>query len=68
MTNYIIILWSLIVAVQVLWPALHYAIPDAPKTKSFYESASWTQYQSVNRRFADAIIANYREGDISASA
>jgi trehalose-6-phosphate synthase len=51
--------------VQVLWPALHYAIPDAPKTKSFYESASWTQYQSVNQRFADAIIANYREGDIS---
>jgi len=52
-------------APQVLWPALHYAIPDAPKTKSFYESASWTQYQSVNQRFADVIIANYREGDIS---
>ena len=50
---------------QVLWPALHYAIPDAPKTKSFYESESWTQYQSVNQRFADVIIANYREGDIS---
>jgi hypothetical protein len=50
---------------QVLWPALHYAIPDAPKTKSFYESASWTQYQSVNQRFADVIVANYREGDIS---
>ena len=50
---------------QVLWPALHSAIPDAPKTKSFYESASWTQYQSVNQRFADVIIANYREGDIS---
>lgn len=55
-------------AFQVLWPALHYAIPDAPKTKSFYESASWTQYQSVNQRFADVIIANYREGDISAYA
>lgn len=52
-------------ALQVLWPALHYAIPDAPKTKSFYESASWAQYQSVNQRFADVIIANYREGDIS---
>ena len=52
-------------ALQVLWPALHYAIPDAPKTKSFYESESWTQYQSVNQRFADVIIANYREGDIS---
>ncbi|EIN05673.1 hypothetical protein PUNSTDRAFT_145633 [Punctularia strigosozonata HHB-11173 SS5] len=49
---------------QVLWPALHYAVPDAPKTKSFYESASWKQYSSVNQRFADAIIANYQDGDI----
>jgi trehalose-6-phosphate synthase len=50
---------------QVLWPALHYAIPDAPKTKSFYESASYSQYMAVNQRFADVIVANYREGDIS---
>ncbi|KXN83190.1 hypothetical protein AN958_01704 [Leucoagaricus sp. SymC.cos] len=49
---------------QVLWPALHYAIPDAPKTKLFYESASYKQYVAVNQRFADAIIDNYREGDI----
>lgn len=50
-----------------LWPALHYAIPDAPKTKSFYESASWAQYVAVNQRFADAIVEMYEEGDISAS-
>jgi len=50
---------------QVLWPALHYAVPDAPKTKLFYESASYKQYVSVNQRFADVIIDNYREGDIS---
>ncbi|KAF8656163.1 hypothetical protein AX16_002732 [Volvariella volvacea WC 439] len=49
---------------QVLWPALHYAIPDAPKTKMFYESASFKQYEAVNQRFADAIIDNYQEGDI----
>ncbi|KAJ3568203.1 hypothetical protein NP233_g5869 [Leucocoprinus birnbaumii] len=49
---------------QVLWPALHYAVPDAPKTKLFYESASYKQYVAVNQRFADAIIENYREGDI----
>ncbi|KAH0834220.1 glycosyltransferase family 20 protein [Lanmaoa asiatica] len=49
---------------QVLWPCLHYAVPDAPKTKLFYESASFKQYMSVNKRFAEAIIANYREGDI----
>lgn len=50
---------------QVLWPSLHYAVPDAPKTKAFYESASWAQYVAVNQKFADAIVANYEEGDIS---
>ncbi|KAF8963230.1 alpha,alpha-trehalose-phosphate synthase [Flammula alnicola] len=49
---------------QVLWPCLHYAVPDAPKTKLFYESASYRQYVAVNQRFADAIIANYQDGDI----
>lgn len=50
---------------QVLWPCLHYVVPDAPKTKSFYESSSYKQYVSVNQRFADKIVANYQEGDIS---
>jgi trehalose 6-phosphate synthase/phosphatase len=50
---------------QVLWPMLHYAVPDAPKTKLFYESASYKQYVAVNQRFADAIVDNFREGDIS---
>ncbi|PPQ70001.1 hypothetical protein CVT24_003776 [Panaeolus cyanescens] len=49
---------------QVLWPCLHYAVPDAPKTKLFYESASFKQYVAVNQRFADRIIASYREGDV----
>ncbi|GLB44271.1 putative trehalose-phosphatase [Lyophyllum shimeji] len=49
---------------QVLWPCLHYAIPDAPKTKMFYESASYKQYVAVNQRFADAIVAAHREGDV----
>lgn len=47
-----------------LWPCLHYAIPDAPKTRSFYESAAFKQYVAVNQRFADAITATYQEGDI----
>jgi trehalose 6-phosphate synthase complex regulatory subunit len=50
---------------QVLWPCLHYVVPDAPKTKTFYESSSYKQYVSVNQRFADTIVANYQEGDIS---
>lgn len=49
---------------QVLWPCLHYAIPDAPKTKSFYESGSYKQYEAVNRRFAEAIANVYQDGDI----
>ncbi|OSX56690.1 glycosyltransferase family 20 protein [Postia placenta MAD-698-R-SB12] len=49
---------------QVLWPCLHYAIPDAPKTKSFYESESYKQYVAVNQRFADSIASVYQDGDI----
>jgi trehalose 6-phosphate synthase/phosphatase len=49
---------------QVLWPCLHYAVPDAPKTKLFYESASWKQYVAVNRRFAETIMDQIQEGDI----
>ncbi|KAF5329393.1 hypothetical protein D9619_009236 [Psilocybe cf. subviscida] len=49
---------------QVLWPALHYAVPDAPKTRLFYESASYAQYVALNKRFAEAIISVYQPGDI----
>ncbi|KAF9473941.1 hypothetical protein BDN70DRAFT_924896 [Pholiota conissans] len=50
---------------QVLWPCLHYAVPDAPKKLSvLHASESYKQYVSVNQRFADAIIDNFQEGDI----
>ncbi|KDQ16896.1 glycosyltransferase family 20 protein [Botryobasidium botryosum FD-172 SS1] len=49
---------------QVLWPSLHYAIPDAPKTKVFYESSAFAQYLAVNQKFADAVVSVYKEGDI----
>jgi len=51
---------------RVLWPLLHYTIPDAPRTKSFYETESWSHYIAVNQKFADAIVENYEEGDICA--
>ncbi|OBZ71489.1 hypothetical protein A0H81_08907 [Grifola frondosa] len=44
---------------RVLWPCL----PDAPKTKAFYESTSFKKYVAVNQRFADAIVSMYAEGD-----
>ncbi|KAF6749841.1 trehalose-phosphatase [Ephemerocybe angulata] len=49
---------------QVLWPCLHYAVPDAPKTKMFYESATYKQYVSVNQRFASTIASLYQDGDV----
>jgi trehalose 6-phosphate synthase/phosphatase len=49
---------------QVLWPSLHYALPDAPKTSVVYESSSFAQYRSINEKFAETIVANYREGDV----
>ncbi|CAE6435944.1 unnamed protein product [Rhizoctonia solani] len=49
---------------QVLWPSLHYAVPDAPKTKTFYESTSFEQYKAVNQKFADTIVKEYKEGDV----
>ena len=50
---------------QVLWPCLHYVVPDAPKTQTVYGGSGYEQYVSVNQRFADTIVANYQEGDIS---
>lgn len=51
---------------QILWPCLHYAVPDAPKSKlsALRASESYADYVSVNKRFADAIIENFQEGDI----
>ncbi|EPY53268.1 alpha,alpha-trehalose-phosphate synthase [Schizosaccharomyces cryophilus OY26] len=48
---------------NILWPTFHYQIPDNPKSKA-YEDHSWSNYVKVNQNIADAIIANYREGDM----
>ncbi|CDK25781.1 unnamed protein product [Kuraishia capsulata CBS 1993] len=47
---------------QILWPTLHYQIPDDPKSKAFEED-SWVDYKKVNQEFADKIIEVYNEGD-----
>ncbi|KAG8835268.1 hypothetical protein FRC17_004575 [Serendipita sp. 399] len=49
---------------QVLWPSLHYIIPDAPRAKAMYESSSFVQYKAVNEAFADRICSIWKEGDI----
>ena len=43
----------------VLWPLLHYDINRLPMN-----AEGWSTYQRVNRRFADAIVAQYRPGDL----
>ncbi|KAF7729666.1 threalose-6-phosphate phosphatase [Apophysomyces ossiformis] len=46
-----------------LWPLLHYMIwNDA--TDGRLERWQWDTYASVNRKYADVVVQNYREGDI----
>lgn len=47
----------------ILWPVVHYQIPDHPKSKA-YEDHSWVFYVKVNEAFADRIVKNYKKGDI----
>ncbi|KAI9885890.1 MAG: telomerase inhibitor [Watsoniomyces obsoletus] len=48
---------------QILWPVMHYQIPDNPKSKA-YEDHSWVYYKTVNQAFADRIVKNYKRGDV----
>src|SRR5215469_18757275 len=47
----------------ILWPVLHYQMPDHPKSKA-YEDHSWKYYENLNQVFANKIIKNYKPGDI----
>ena len=47
---------------QVLWPTFHYTLPTQRGLDQEHEA--FVCYREVNRRFADAIMAEYREGDI----
>lgn len=48
---------------QILWPVLHYQIPDNPKSKA-YEDHSWIYYVKINQEFADRIVKSWKTGDI----
>jgi trehalose 6-phosphate synthase/phosphatase len=43
----------------VLWPLLHYNLNRLPMN-----AEGWTTYRRVNQRFADAVVAEYRPGDL----
>lgn len=47
---------------QILWPSLHYEIPDNPNSKAF-EDHSWNYYRHLNHLFAEKIISTYKQGD-----
>ncbi|PWN42869.1 hypothetical protein IE81DRAFT_323008 [Ceraceosorus guamensis] len=47
---------------QILWPTFHYTLPSQRGLEQEHEA--FVCYREVNRRFADAIVAEYREGDI----
>jgi trehalose 6-phosphate synthase/phosphatase len=43
----------------ILWPLLHYELERLPTYPS-----GWESYKRVNERFADAVISQYRPGDL----
>ncbi|MFY9345864.1 MAG: bifunctional alpha,alpha-trehalose-phosphate synthase (UDP-forming)/trehalose-phosphatase [Planctomycetota bacterium] len=43
----------------VLWPTFHYLIDRLP-----HQSPDWNDYVAVNERFADAVAAQWRPGDV----
>lgn len=43
---------------QILWPTLHYQIPDDAKSKAF-EDHSWGFYKALNQLIADKVIEAY---------
>ncbi|CUM67023.1 uncharacterized protein PRCAT00004711001 [Priceomyces carsonii] len=45
---------------HILWPTLHYQIPDDPKSKAF-EDHSWGQYWLLNQLVADKIVEVYKK-------
>jgi trehalose 6-phosphate synthase/phosphatase len=43
----------------VLWPVFHYLLDRIP-----LHSGGWDMYRRVNAKFADAVVAHYKPGDI----
>lgn len=46
----------------VLWPILHYVVPNHPKSKA-YADHSWEFYENVNQAFADKVVESYKKGE-----
>ncbi len=44
---------------RVLWPLFHYLIDRVP-----FDASGWDAYRAANERFADAVAAHHRPGDV----
>lgn len=51
---------------QILWPTLHYQIPDDPKSKAF-EEHSFHHYRLLNQMMADRIVEVYKKENANLS-
>lgn len=47
-----------------LWPYFHYVVRDDPKNM-MSQGGPYNAYKALNQQFADTIVQNYQEGDIS---
>lgn len=45
---------------EILWPTLHYQVPDDPKSRAF-EAHSWDQYKALNQMVADKVVEVYKK-------
>jgi trehalose 6-phosphate synthase/phosphatase len=43
---------------------MHYILPEYPK-KHTHTNDAWIHYQAVNQKFADKIVEEYQNEDIS---
>jgi hypothetical protein len=48
----------------VLWPYFHYVVQDDPQNM-MSQDGPYKAYKELNQQFADTIVANHKEGDIS---
>lgn len=49
---------------KVLWPYFHYVVQDDPRNM-MSQDGPYKAYKALNQQFADTIVDNYKEGDIS---
>ncbi|KAI3630875.1 hypothetical protein MIR68_012310 [Amoeboaphelidium protococcarum] len=45
---------------EILWPTMHYI----QQAERFENDNAWAMYVAVNQRFADAIVEEYKQGDV----